>query len=157
MQMSMFLSEERPAKHSASQDFARDLLTRGATLPSPSLRLLNAIAPSGWFGRTCPASYRTEQALSEPSSVDWQSSGMGGDIGFLTLSTSDWPSDGSACSLSQVLEDGPLPPRYFLSQRACAGILRRAAKRGKELPPVLHQALTLAATRQGVDARMMTT
>ncbi len=146
MQLSMFLSEEPPAKRSASQDFARDLLTRGATSPSPSLRLLNAIAPSGWFGRTSPACFRTEQALSQPSSVDWQNSGMGGPTGFLTLSTSDWPSGGSVCSLSQVLEDGPLPQRYFLSPKACAGILRRAAARGKELPTALRTALEQAAS-----------
>lgn len=145
-QLSIFSSEEPPAKPSASQDFGRDLLTRGATSPSPSLRLLNAIAPSGWFGRTSPASYQIAQALSEPSSVDWQSSGMGGHTAFLTLNISDWPSDGSACSLSQVLEDGLLPQRYFLSPKACAGILRRAEARGKELPAALRAALEQAAS-----------
>ena len=32
--------------------------------------------------------------------------------------------------------------KYYLSARACEGILRRADKRGKELPEVLKQALT---------------
>ena len=61
------------------------------------------------------------------------------------LSISDWPSDAAAslCSLSEVLETGDLPPRYFLSAKACRGILRRAEKRGKDLPPTL-----LAALRQ---------
>lgn len=54
---------------------------------------------------------------------------------------SDWPNDASVCSLSSVLEAGPIPQTYFLSGRACAGILRRAGKRGKKLPPTLHQAL----------------
>jgi len=45
------------------------------------------------------------------------------------------------CSLSQVLERGSIPRRYFLSGKACAGILRRAAKRGKTLPPLLEAAL----------------
>jgi len=56
---------------------------------------------------------------------------------------SAWPNDGSAslCSLSEVLESGPVPTRFFLSPKACAGILRRAAKRGKELPPQLARAL----------------
>jgi len=40
-----------------------------------------------------------------------------------------------------VLERGSIPRRYFLSGKACAGILRRAAKRGKTLPPLLEQAL----------------
>jgi hypothetical protein len=51
-------------------------------------------------------------------------------------------SDGSVCSLSDVLEETPrVPQRFYLSQRACEGILRRAERRGKELPPMLEQAL----------------
>lgn len=38
-----------------------------------------------------------------------------------------------------------MPPRYYLSAKACAGILRRAEKRGKELPPLLKHALMQAA------------
>ena len=49
-------------------------------------------------------------------------------------------------SLAAVLEAGPVPTRYFLSAKACAGILRRAEKRGRKLPEPLHQALILAAT-----------
>jgi hypothetical protein len=44
-------------------------------------------------------------------------------------------------SLSQVLEIGPVPQRYFLSEKACSGILRRAEKRGKQLPEALRSAL----------------
>jgi len=36
------------------------------------------------------------------------------------------------CSLSDILETGDLPQRFFLSAKACAGILRRAEKRGKK-------------------------
>ncbi len=66
---------------------------------------------------------------------------------FLTPSSSAWPSDGSgsSCSLAAVLEDGPLPTRYFLSSKAAAGILRRAEARGKELPPQLAHALRAVA------------
>lgn len=35
--------------------------------------------------------------------------------------------------------------KYFLSPKACAGILRRAEKRGRELPEMLRRALTAAA------------
>ena len=58
---------------------------------------------------------------------------------------SAWPNDAAVCSLSQVLETGLIPQRYFLSAKACAGILRRAAKRGKELPPALASALESVA------------
>jgi DNA-cytosine methyltransferase len=56
------------------------------------------------------------------------------------------PSDAAVCSLSQTLEAGNVPQRYFLSARACAGILRRAEKRGKELPAALLNALIAAAS-----------
>lgn len=43
-------------------------------------------------------------------------------------------------TLSQILEDNA-PEKYFLSARACEGILRRAEKRGKKLPLMLWEAL----------------
>lgn len=61
--------------------------------------------------------------------------------GFSTLNISVWPNDASVCSLSSVLDPTPIPQRYFLSPKACAGILRRAEKRGRELPPSLRVAL----------------
>jgi hypothetical protein len=59
---------------------------------------------------------------------------------------SDWPNDAAVCSLSQVLETGSIPQRFFLSLKACAGILRRAEKRGKSLPAALQAALESVAT-----------
>ena len=50
------------------------------------------------------------------------------------------PSEENASRLSQILEDSP-PQKYSLSARACEGILRRAEKRGKELPKELKEAL----------------
>ena len=38
--------------------------------------------------------------------------------------------------LSQILQEN-VPEKYYLSQKACQGILQRASKRGKELPPLL--------------------
>ena len=62
-----------------------------------------------------------------------------------TPNFSAWPNDAAVCSLSQVLEKGSIPQRFFLSGTACAGILRRAEKRGKSLPPSLHAALQAVA------------
>lgn len=36
-------------------------------------------------------------------------------------------------------------PKYWLSPKACRGILRRADRRGKELPPALRAALERVA------------
>jgi hypothetical protein len=55
------------------------------------------------------------------------------------------PSDGAVCSLSDILETGDVPRRFFLTAKACAGILRRADKRGKELPEALRLALQSVA------------
>lgn len=60
---------------------------------------------------------------------------------------SEWPNDAAVCSLSQVLEQGSIPSRFFLSSTACAGILRRAEKRGKDLPAALHSALRCVAEK----------
>lgn len=46
----------------------------------------------------------------------------------------------SASTLSQILQENA-PERYFLSAKACQGILNRAKKRGKELPQMLKEAL----------------
>ena len=80
-----------------------------------------------------------------PSSGRWANSGMGGPTEFWTLSTSEWPSDAVVCSLSDTLETGAVPQRFYLSPKACAGILRRAEKRGKELPAALDRALRAVA------------
>jgi len=47
--------------------------------------------------------------------------------------------------------------KYFLSKTACAGILRRAERRGKELPPVLRAALTATADTRDDEGKMTKT
>ena len=56
------------------------------------------------------------------------------------LYTGESPSEDAASSLSQILLAG-VPEKYYLSPKACQGILRRASVRGKELPEVLRLAL----------------
>ena len=137
-----FLSEEPHANPSQLQDLEKDWMTRVATSCLHFLPLLNDLAPVGWFGRTspgfCPA---MEDETLAPSLEGWRTAGMGSDTGCLTLNISEWPSDAAVCSLSDVLEIGDVPQRYFLSATACQGILRRAEKRGKSLPPSLQAAL----------------
>lgn len=58
-----------------------------------------------------------------------------------TPNISEWPNAAVVCSLSQVLEATLIPQKYYLSSTACAGILRRAEKRGKQLPHLLQAAL----------------
>lgn len=59
---------------------------------------------------------------------------------FSMLSFGECPSVENASHLSQILEASP-HPKYSLSAKACLGIVRRAERRGKELPPLLKTAL----------------
>lgn len=58
----------------------------------------------------------------------------------LTLNFGEFPIDASESSLSLILEDN-VPLKYYLSEKACEGILRRSEERGKPLDPLLKQAL----------------
>jgi hypothetical protein len=71
---------------------------------------------------------------------------MGSPTEFWTLSSSEFHSAADACSLSDILETGEVPQRYFLSATACRGILRRASAKARGLPAALHQALSAMAT-----------
>lgn len=53
--------------------------------------------------------------------------------------------DGVVSSLSQILQEDP-PLKYYLTPKACLGILRRAFERGKELPEKLKRALEIQAS-----------
>ena len=57
-----------------------------------------------------------------------------------TRNIGECPSVAVESTLSQILE-ADVPQKYYLSAKACAGILRRAERRGKELPPMLKAAL----------------
>lgn len=57
-----------------------------------------------------------------------------------TLNTGEYPNAEKESLLSWILEDN-VPQKYYLSARACQGILTRASRRGKPLPGVLRQAL----------------
>ena len=60
--------------------------------------------------------------------------------GCLTLNTAEFPNVVKESTLSQILQLNA-PEKYSLSPTACAGIIRRAEKRGKELPDMLKEAL----------------
>lgn len=61
---------------------------------------------------------------------------------FLTRNIGESPSAAVESTLSQILEAN-VPKKYYLSAKACEGILRRAERRGKELPPMLLKSLKL--------------
>ncbi len=64
--------------------------------------------------------------------------------GLSTRNFGECPNADVESSLSQILQD-TAPDKYYLSKTACLGILRRSSARGKELPPVLKEALEIQA------------
>jgi hypothetical protein len=95
------------------------------------------------LGVSCP---QTMALHLQGASESYSTAGLvRSDSEFWTANISEWPKDGSACSLSQILEANPAT-KYSLSPKACQGILRRAEKRGKELPEMLERALQRVAS-----------
>ena len=125
-----------------------------------------------WHGRTCPAPSARERQRAKTSESFWRRSsalnaipfqsldltpGAGNLLGEFywelispwrggasTLNTGVSPKDAKESSLSQILQADP-PLKYYLSPKACLGILRRAFERGKELPKKLERALKIQA------------
>lgn len=58
----------------------------------------------------------------------------------MTRNVGECPSAENESTLWQILQANA-PEKYSLSAKACRGILRRAEKRGKELPRMLREAL----------------
>lgn len=143
------LSEEVLVSHSASQDSEKDWMIRVVTLHSPILQSLNDISPNGLSGKMSPVRCpQAEDGTLVPSSGRWMKSGMGMHGECWTLNSLEHPTihglslnDEGVCLLSEILETGVVPQRFFLTAKACQGILRRAERRGKELPPMLRTAL----------------
>jgi hypothetical protein len=103
--------------------------------------------------RTFPDSFpATEDATSPLYSRRWPTSGFTTSPGeHWTADTSECPSGGGEySSLPDVLE-ATVPERFYLSQKAAAGILRRAEKRGRALPPTLDRALRTLSTEGRAD------
>lgn len=72
---------------------------------------------------------------------------------FSTLNIGESPNAAVESTLSSILQAN-VPEKHYLSAKACEGILRRAERRGKELPPMLKEALEqMIAMESLVDAK----
>ena len=74
---------------------------------------------------------------------------------YTTRSFGECPSEENVSRLSAILEDAP-HPKYYLSAKACQGILNRAERRGKKLPEQLETALRAQAALQIADISLET-
>ena len=124
------------------------------------------------YGKMCPVrTVQTAERTSEPSSKSSAASStpefmfldLRGDAGSplvplwergfpshgarWTRNIGECPKDAVECGLSQILED-EVPPKYYLSAKACKGILKRAKRRGVALDPRFQEALERQAKVQ---------
>ena len=142
---SMLFVEDSPVKTSASPENDVDLMASGLASGLSLHESLTKLSPSGSLLKTCQVySLAPEGEILLSSFNGWRSAGMAWGGECLTVKASDLPSDGSACLLSEVLQPHT-DARYYLSPKACAGILRRADARGKVIPEPLRSALQQTA------------
>ena len=134
------------------------------------MSFLDLLSPDSWSGKTCQEPLAvTEAKTSESSSkkprgsqiktplflnlqtdrngllpdASWEMGGLLlGD--YMMHSFGESPREERESRLSQILEDTP-HQRFYLSARACQGILTRANRRGKQLPETLRKALEAQA------------
>ena len=66
----------------------------------------------------------------------------------MTRNTGESPNVAVVSRLSQILEETP-QEKYSLSAKACQGILRRAERRGKDLPETLKAVLLMQSESGG--------
>lgn len=121
---------------------------------------LNLFGPGGSCSNKSPESFQPQETLLGVSSLDCLAQmnrlcpaqkTASGEVRVLCLDPnmvwpggclmpnfSECPNDAKESSLLDILETGAVPRKYYLSQLACRGILRRAAKRGKSLPERLR-------------------
>ena len=127
-----------------------------APLPSILQGFVESYNPDGCCGRTFREfSPPTEGETSRTSPGRLGNAGILLPTGFWTLNGCEWtgcpegfPSEDGVCGLSDILETtGEHLRKYCLSLKACAGILRRAASRGKDLPARLAAALKAQIAR----------
>ena len=145
-----FLSPDRPVSHSASPESVSDWMIRVATSHLSPLEFVSSYALAGSSSKTSPVCLQAEGGTTSlPSSTKWKNAGIRARGESWTLNMQEWHSGAVACLLSDTLETtGDHLQRYCLSQRACAGILRRADKRGKKLPAILEAALMTGASSE---------
>ena len=92
-----------------------------------------------------PRCLRLKKGNGQTPTISWETDGPLR-IEFLMRNGGAFPKEDNESFLSQILQAN-VPQRFYLSRKACLGILRRASARGKELPTILKTALERQAER----------
>ena len=145
-------SGEVLANHSVSQESDSDSKTQEETLCLSIAELLEPFVRSGSSGKMFRVPCQVEKdRTSIACSKKWLNSGILLRGECLTLNSSESPKEDVDSSLSDVLETTSVHSKYYLSEKAAIGILRRAQKRGKTIPPKLKTALENMVTTDKTD------
>ena len=149
MDLLTLLSEAVRARVSVKRDSEEDCRTKDQDLHWRISNVLNRFNPNGYVGKTYLGYYPVITGrTTEHSSQNLMNSGIVYRGQYWTANGFPYRKGGGACSLSDILEAGSVPQKYFLSPKACKGILRRAEKRGKSIPPALELALKTVASQE---------
>lgn len=135
-----------PARTSHLQEWGRVLGFEAASLDcfTSLCASLEHAAQEPLSSKTCMAfSLATEDETSPSYSRRWTNSGMASHGVCLTVKTSESPNSVAGSTLLQCIETGEVPEKYFLSQNAATGILRRVDRMGRNLPPSFRRSLEI--------------
>ena len=133
---------------------------------------VSIFGPDLWYGKMCREPSPAESGRARTSASSWKRSSELSAVPFMsldltpghgnllgesywelispyaggawTLNTGVSPRGARESSLSRILQGAP-PTKYYLTAKACMGILRRAFERGKALPRKLERALKIQA------------
>ena len=91
-----------------------------------------------------------EDGILDASFQGWKQSGTLTSPGeYLTLNIGFHSEENESLYLRDILQPSQdVAPKYYLSSRACAGILRRADKKGRKLPENLRRTLEATITSE---------
>ena len=148
IEMDFLLQEDSPVKTSVSEASGVDYLKdRDQNSGSSSIEFCRKYNLSTHSLKTCRASSVViKEKISQNCSMGWKQSGTLTSPGeYLTLNIGFHSEEKESLYLRDILQPSQdVAPKYYLSSRACAGILRRADKKGRKLPENLRR--TLEAT-----------
>lgn len=138
--------QDSPAKTSRLQEWGQDLGFEGANLDSFTSLCgsFEDVCQDQLSSKMCTGfSLATEDETSQSYSRRWTNSGMVSHGVCLTAKTSESPSNAVASTLLPCIETGEVSEKYFLSQNAATGILRRVDRMGRNLPPSFRRSLEI--------------
>lgn len=121
----------------------REGLAGASGLMFEYIRAVRELRPRWFVWENVPGAFTSERGGEAYRQLLSEMDALGYGLAWRVLDAqffSAWPKDASVCSLLEVLEPC-VARKYFLSAKACRGIISRADRRGKPLPKRLRNAL----------------